>query len=73
MSLSSRTRIGLYEILAQIGAGGMGNVCRVQETNVRRRVAIKVPPNELAQGAEKFGGFQREAQVPASFSARPPS
>src|SRR5712692_10124360 len=62
MALSSGTRLGHYEILEKIGAGGMGEVYRARDTRLGRDVAIKV-------SAERFGErFEREARVIASLN-----
>ena len=68
MSLASGTRLGPYEILAAIGAGGMGEVYRARDTKLGRDVAIKVLPEAFAQDAERLARFQREAQVLASLT-----
>jgi serine/threonine protein kinase len=63
VSLTSGTRLGPYEITAQIGAGGMGEVYRATDTNLKRQVAIKVLPAAVAADAERLARFQREAEV----------
>src|SRR6476659_1003461 len=63
MSLTPGTRLGPYEISAQIGVGGMGEVYRATDTNLKRQVAIKVLPSALASDAERLARFQREAEV----------
>src|SRR5262245_37381556 len=68
MALTAGTRLGPYEIAAQIGAGGMGEVYRATDTNLKRPVAIKVLPASLADDAERLARFQREAEVLASLS-----
>ena len=68
MSLAPGTRLGPYEITAQIGVGGMGEVYRATDTKLRREVAIKVLPAELASDAERLARFQREAEVLASLN-----
>src|SRR5271156_4065852 len=68
MSLSSGTRLGPYEILAPIGAGGMGEVYRARDTKLERDVAIKVLPAALAQDPERLARFEREAKVLASLN-----
>src|SRR5271156_3306736 len=68
MSLSSGTRLGPYEILAPIGAGGMGEVYRARDTKLERDVAIKVLPAALAQDSELLARFEREAKVLASLN-----
>ena len=66
--LSPGTRLGAYEIVAAIGAGGMGEVYRATDTNLKRAVAIKVLPDALASDDERLARFQREAEVLASLN-----
>jgi Tol biopolymer transport system component len=68
VSLSSGTRLGSYEITAQIGVGGMGEVYRATDTNLKRQVAIKVLPASVAGDAERLARFQREAEVLAALN-----
>jgi len=68
MSLTAGTRLGPYEILAPIGAGGMGEVYRAKETKLGRDVAIKVLHESFAHDAERMTRFEREAQVLASLN-----
>ena len=68
MSLTPGTRLGPYEITAQIGVGGMGEVYRATDTDLKRSVAIKVLPESLAADAERLARFQREAEVLASLN-----
>jgi serine/threonine-protein kinase len=68
MALSPGTRIGPYEITAPLGKGGMGEVYRATDGNLRRDVAIKVLPEGFAQDPERLGRFEREAQVLASLN-----
>ena len=68
MALAPGTRLGHYEIAAQIGAGGMGEVYRALDTNLKRSVAIKVLPEALAGDAERLARLQREAEVLASLN-----
>jgi Tol biopolymer transport system component len=68
MSLSTGTRLGPYEILAPIGAGGMGEVYRARDTKLDRDVAIKVLPPSFAQDPERLARFEREAKVLASLN-----
>ena len=63
MSLASGTRIGPYTVSALIGAGGMGEVYRGIDTNLKRAVAIKVLPAAVAGDAERLVRFQREAEL----------
>ncbi len=68
MALTSGTKLGPYEILAPLGAGGMGEVYRARETKLGREVALKVLPAAMANDAERMARFQREAQVLASLN-----
>jgi eukaryotic-like serine/threonine-protein kinase len=68
MPLSAGTRLGPYEILAPLGAGGMGEVYRARDVQLGRDVAIKVLPEAVAQDAERLARFQREAQILAALN-----
>ncbi len=68
MALSAGTRLGPYEILAAIGAGGMGEVYRARDTKLNRDVAIKVLPYAFAADADRLARFGREAQLLASLN-----
>ena len=68
MSLTPGTRLGPYEVTAQIGVGGMGEVYKATDTNLKRAVAIKVLPASVAADAERLARFQREAEVLASLN-----
>jgi serine/threonine protein kinase len=68
MSLSSGTRLGAYEILALIGAGGMGEVYRARDTKLNRDIAIKLLPDAFASDSDRLARFQREAQVLAALN-----
>jgi serine/threonine-protein kinase len=68
MAVAPGTRLGPYEIAAQIGAGGMGEVYRATDTRLQRQVAIKVLPAEFAADPERLARFEREAQVLASLN-----
>ena len=63
MSLASGTKLGPYEIVAPLGAGGMGEVYRAKDTKLNRDVAIKVLPESFALDADRVARFTREAQV----------
>src|SRR5438067_8492979 len=63
MTVQPGTRLGVYEVLAQIGAGGMGEVFRARDTRLKRDVAIKVLPEAFAADPDRLGRFKREAQV----------
>jgi len=60
--------ISHYSVIGKLGAGGMGEVYRAQDTKLNREVAIKVLPEGFAQDAERLARFQREAQVLASLN-----
>src|SRR5215469_12867336 len=66
--LSPGTKLGPYEIVAPLGAGGMGEVYRARDTKLNRDVALKVVPEAFAKDAERMARFQREAQVLASLN-----
>jgi len=68
MSLTSGTRIGPYEILSPLGAGGMGEVYRARDTKLKRDVAIKVLPEAFARDPNRVARFQREAEVLATLN-----
>jgi serine/threonine protein kinase len=68
MPLSAGTRLGPYEIVAPIGAGGMGEVYRAKDTKLKRDVALKVLPQAFANDPERMARFQREAEVLASLN-----
>jgi serine/threonine-protein kinase len=62
------SRLGPYEITAQIGAGGMGEVYRATDTNLKRTVAIKVLPEAVSTDVDRLARFQREAEVLARLN-----
>src|SRR5215813_8467985 len=68
MPLGPGTRLRPYEIVAAIGAGGMGEVYRATDTNLGRQVAIKVLPEAFAQDAERLARFEREAKTLAALN-----
>jgi len=68
MTIAAGTRLGTYEVLAQIGAGGMGEVYQAHDTKLGRDVAIKVLPEAFAHDAERLSRFQREAKMLASLN-----
>src|SRR5216684_9391521 len=68
MIIIPRTRLGAYEILGAIGAGGMGEVYRARDTKLNRDVAIKVLPDLFALDPERLARFTREAQTLASLN-----
>src|SRR5205085_9902484 len=68
MALSAGTRLGPYEILAALGAGGMGEVYRARDTRLERTVAIKVLPTHLSSNPDLKMRFEREAKAISSLS-----
>src|SRR4029079_15992658 len=68
LALTPGTRLGVYEITAQIGEGGMGQVYRATDTRLKRQVAIKILPPSLAADHDRLARFQREAEVLASLN-----
>ena len=67
MSLTNGTRLGPYEILAPIGAGGMGEVYKARDTRLGREVAVKVLPSEFAADPERLRRFEQEARATAAL------
>jgi serine/threonine protein kinase len=68
MALASGARLGPYEIIGTLGAGGMGEVYRARDTRLQRDVAIKVLPDLFATDPERLARLEREAQVLASLN-----
>jgi serine/threonine protein kinase/Tol biopolymer transport system component len=68
MSLAAGTRLGAYEIVALLGAGGMGEVYRARDTRLKREVAIKVLPDAFASDPDRLARFQREAELLATLN-----
>ena len=68
MALTPGSRIGVYDITAQIGEGGMGQIFRATDTRLKRQVAIKILPPSVAADADRLARFQREAEVLASLN-----
>src|SRR6202521_1521356 len=68
MALTSGTRLGPYEIVAPLGAGGMGEVYRARDTRLDRTVAIKILPTHLSDSPEAKERFDREARAISSLS-----
>ena len=68
MALTPGTRLGVYDITAAIGEGGMGQVYRATDAKLKRQVAIKVLPPSLSVDADRLARFQREAEVLASLN-----
>ena len=63
MTLSAGTRLGPYEIVAAVGAGGMGEVYRAKDARLGRDVAVKVLPDALANDPERLRRFEQEARA----------
>ena len=68
MTLQPGTRLGIYEIVAPLGAGGMGEVYRALDTRLHREVAIKGLPDAFAKDTQRLARFEREAQLLASLN-----
>ena len=67
-SLKPGTGLGSYEIVDLLGVGGMGEVYRATDTNLKRQVAIKVLPASVAADGDRLARFQREAEVLAALN-----
>lgn len=68
MPLAPGHKLGPYEIISPLGAGGMGEVYRARDSKLKREVAIKVLPEDVASNPERLARFQREAEVLASLN-----
>jgi eukaryotic-like serine/threonine-protein kinase len=68
MPIASGTKIGPYEIIEKVGAGGMGEVYRARDPRLKREVALKVLPQDFASDPERMARFEREAQLLASLN-----
>ena len=68
MPLSVGTRLGPYEVLSLMGAGGMGEVYKARDTRLDRTVAIKILPAELSADPDRRVRFEREARAVAALS-----
>src|SRR5688572_23398 len=66
MSLQPGQRLGVYEVVAPIGAGGMGEVYRARDTRLHREVALKILPDVFAFDPDRLARFDREAQLLAA-------
>src|ERR1700736_2841392 len=68
MTLQAGTRLGPYEILSPLGAGGMGEVYRARDARLGRDVAVKVLPQSVAADPDTLARFEREAKAVAALS-----
>jgi serine/threonine protein kinase len=68
MALAAGTRFGPYQVAESIGSGGMGEVYRATDTNLKREVAIKILPQAFADDADRVARFQREAEALAALN-----
>ena len=68
LALTPGTRLGVYEVTAQIGEGGMGQVWRARDTQLNRDVALKVLPDSFANDPDRLARFTREAQTLAALN-----
>jgi Tol biopolymer transport system component len=68
VAITTGTRLGSYEIVAPLGAGGMGEVYRARDSRLKRDVAIKILPDGFASDPDRLSRFQREAEVLASLN-----
>jgi serine/threonine protein kinase len=68
MALAAGTRFGSYEIIAAIGAGGMGEVYRARDTRLKRDVAVRVLPDTFSQDPDRLARFDREAELLATLN-----
>ena len=68
MRLTPGTKLGPYEIIAPLGAGGMGEVYRAHDTRLGREVAVKVLPESLSRDADRLRRFETEARAVAALN-----
>jgi eukaryotic-like serine/threonine-protein kinase len=68
MAVQPGSRLGPYEIVSLLGAGGMGEVYRAKDTRLKRDVAVKILPDVLASDSERLLRFQREAELLATLN-----
>ena len=66
--LTPGQRLGQYEIVSPLGAGGMGEVYRARDTELQREIALKILPEALASDPDRLRRFEREAKVTAALS-----
>ncbi len=68
MAIRSGARLGPYEVVGPLGAGGMGEVYRARDTRLNREVAVKVLPPELSSDTDRLRRFEKEAQAASSLN-----
>jgi serine/threonine protein kinase len=68
MTIAAHTKLGRYEIISPIGAGGMGEVYLAEDTRLHRKVALKVLPENTATDKERLLRFEREAQAASALN-----
>src|SRR5436190_617528 len=68
MSLAAGTKLGRYEIRSKLGEGGMGQVYLAEDMQLRRRVALKILPSEIAANQDRMRRFVQEAQAAATLN-----
>src|SRR4051812_17898606 len=68
MGLHAGTKLGVYEILGPLGAGGMGEVYKARDTQLDREVAVKVLPTAMVRDPERLARFDREAKILAALN-----
>ncbi|HSS45768.1 MAG TPA: serine/threonine-protein kinase, partial [Thermoanaerobaculia bacterium] len=68
MTISAGSRLGPYEVLSPLGAGGMGEVYKARDTRLKREVAVKVLPTAFSADAERLRRFEQEAQAASALN-----
>ena len=68
MTLSTGTKLGSYEIISPLGAGGMGEVYRARDTRLDREVAIKLLPAEVSSDSDRLQRFEQEARATSALN-----
>ncbi len=68
MSLQPGTRLGNYEVLSELGSGGMGEVYKAKDLKLGREVAIKVLPQEMASDSQRLRRFEQEARAASALN-----